>query len=442
MKPYPKYKESKFPWIGLIPDNWQNKKIKHTTYVKGRIGWKGLKSDEFKEKSYALLVTGVDFNGGLVDWDNCYQIDKERYDEDPYIQLHENDLLITKDGSIGKIALVRNLNGLATLNSGIFVTRPTSHYKTEFMYWILNSSVFNGFIAYNSTGTTIKHLYQNVFEEFQFPTPPILEQQKISAYLDHKTTRINTLIEKKKRLIELLKEERTAVINQAVTKGIDPNVPMKDSGIEWLGEIPVHWEIKRLKYITDVERGKFTHRPRNDPKLYGGDHPFIQTGDVSNADKFITSYSQTLNDKGLNVSKKFTKNTLVMTIAANIGDVGILDFNACFPDSVVGFNPKLFMTRDLLFYLLLVLKEEMLKTSIQNTQLNFNIERTQNLKISLPPKNEQNDIVCFIENETSRIDTIITKTKKEIDLLQEYRTALISEVVTGKIDVRDWKEGV
>lgn len=163
MKAYPAYKDSGVKWIGQVPKEWRFKRIKHTTYVKGRIGWKGLRSDEFLEKGYAFLITGTDFSNGLIDWKTCYHIDRERYEEDPYIQLKEDDLLITKDGTIGKVALVKNLDGFACLNSGIFVVRPTTpDYITRYMYWVLISSTFKEFNHYTSSGSTIKHLYQNV----------------------------------------------------------------------------------------------------------------------------------------------------------------------------------------------------------------------------------------------------------------------------------------
>src|SRR5690606_10229535 len=120
---------------------------------------------------------------------------------------------------------------------------------------------------------------------------------------------------------------------------LDSSAAMKSSGTPWLGDIPKHWTPKKIKYMTKILRGKFSHRPRNDPRFYGGNYPFIQTGDVANVRKFVSTYSQTLNDDGLRVSKEFPAGTLVMTIAANIGDMAILNFKACFPDSIVGFVP-------------------------------------------------------------------------------------------------------
>jgi type I restriction enzyme S subunit len=221
-------KDSGIEWIGEIPEHWDTIRIKHATYVKGRIGWHGLRSDEFIDEG-PFLVTGTDFVNGIVNWNSCYHVSKDRYDQDPYIQLKENDLLITKDGTIGKVALVKGLKSEATLNSGIFVTRPLSNnYITDFMYWILNSEVFTAFFEYMSNGTTIQHLYQNVFNEFAFPIPPLQEQQAIANYLDRETSQIDNLIEKTEQSIEYLKEYRTALISSAVTGKIDVRGTVSD----------------------------------------------------------------------------------------------------------------------------------------------------------------------------------------------------------------------
>ena len=267
-----------------------------------------------------------------------------------------------------------------------------------------------------------------------FPSPS--EQTAIAAFLDRKTAEIDSLIANKERLIALYEEEKTAVINQAVTKGLDPNAEMKDSGVEWLGEVPVHWEVKKLKYLTRIFRGKFGHRPRNDERLYHGDFPFIQTGEVTNSDKYIEGYKQTLNERGYAVSQEFPAGTLVMTIAANIGDVAILNCDACFPDSIIGFFPSEWITVDFLYYKFVSARNVLLGMATQNTQQNLNIDRISPLDISYPPVTEQTAIVLHIETQCSHIDAIITKLKQQINLFREYRTALISEAVTGKIQIK------
>ena len=205
-----------------MPEHWRVKKIKHTTYLKARIGWKGLTSDEYQEEGYAYLVTGTDFSVKYINWGNCHYVDKNRYDDDPFIQLRNGDLLVTKDGTIGKLALVKGLNKPACLNSGVFLVRPENSYCiTEYLYWVLGSDVFTVFQDLSSLGSTIQHLYQNVFEDFVFPIPPIQEQHNIASFLDRETSKIDTLIEKSRRSIGLIKERRSALISAAVTGKID-----------------------------------------------------------------------------------------------------------------------------------------------------------------------------------------------------------------------------
>ena len=200
--------------------------------MKGRIGWQGLRFEEFTEEG-PYLVTGTDFQNGIVDWATCYHIPDQRYQEDPFIQLREHDLLITKDGTIGKVAVVRDMPGPASLNSGVFVTRAIKPvYTTRYLYWVLISDVFNGFIESKKSGTTIAHLYQNVFVEFAYPAPTIDEQRAIADFLDRETTKIDQMIAKVETAIERLQEYRIALITAAVTGKIDVRRRTVDNALE------------------------------------------------------------------------------------------------------------------------------------------------------------------------------------------------------------------
>jgi type I restriction enzyme S subunit len=432
---YPEYKDSGVPWLGAVPQHWSVQRVKQNSYVKGRVGWKGLTSDEYLDEGYAYLVTGTDFRSKAISWADCYCVDHERYEDDPFIQLRNGDLLITKDGTIGKLSLITGLDRPACLNSGIFLVRPLSAYSTEFLYWVLASKVFGHFCDLLSTGSTIQHLYQNVFENFAFPIPTPAEQAAIAAFLDRETAKIDALVAEQERLITLLKEKRQAAISHAVTKGLNPNAPMKDSGIEWLGDVPAHWEVQAVRHFAHVLRGKFSHRPRNDPAFYDGNFPFIQTGDITGAVKFITTYRQTLNELGTSVSKEFPAGTLVMAIAANIGDVAILDFPAYFPDSIVGLIPKDGVELNFLFYLMQAMKQPMLMTATVSTQMNLNVDQIVSMVAAKPPIGEQAAIIEFLDKQVAKADSLEGEAQSAITLLQERRAALISAAVTGKIDV-------
>lgn len=217
-----KLKPSGVDWIGDIPEHWEVWRIGHTSYVKARIGWKGLRSDEFLSDGYAYLITGTDFKNGGVDFQNAYHIHQERYDEDPFIQVFNGDLLITKDGTIGKVAVIENLDKPACLNSGVFVVRPLSNkYISRFLYYIIESIVFKEFVQFTSFGTTINHLYQNVFVTFKFPLPKISEQEKIIEFIVKELAERNELISKYQKQIDLMQEYKTSLISKAVTGKID-----------------------------------------------------------------------------------------------------------------------------------------------------------------------------------------------------------------------------
>ncbi|MBI5326672.1 MAG: restriction endonuclease subunit S, partial [Deltaproteobacteria bacterium] len=202
MKRYEKYKLSGVEWIGRIPGNWNVKRLKFNTYIKARVGWHGLRADEFSLTDGVFCVMGTDLQNGVINWENCYRVSEERYQEDHYIQLRENDLLITKDGTIGKVAIVRNLKEKATLNSGVFVVRPERReYVTPFMYWALQSPVFSEYVNYTSKGSTINHLYQETFFNLPFVIPSGEDQTAIASFLDEKTTQIDTLIANKQKLL-------------------------------------------------------------------------------------------------------------------------------------------------------------------------------------------------------------------------------------------------
>lgn len=445
MKKYDDYKDSGIEWIGEIPKHWSLKKIKHTTYVKGRIGWQGLRSDEFLEEAESLVVTGTDFIEGKINWKTCYQIPIERYNEDINIQLKENDLLITKDGTIGKVSLVKNMPKIATLNSGVFLTRPlTNDYITKFMYWVLVSEVFKTFYDFNKSGSTIQHLYQYVFNEFDFTKPSIEEQTQIANYLDHKTTQIDRLISKKQQSITLLQEERIAVINQAVTKGLDPKVKMKDTGIEWLGKIPEHWEVKRLKYCF---------------KIFGG-FAFSSSAFTTEGVQIVKIGNLYQNQLNLDraptfVSREFinshsnflaTQDDILMSLTGTLGKrdygyailvrnedtlmvnqrVALIKAN---DDMCIEFSINMFHCESYLNQLYMI--------PTGTKQGNLSCEDVLSISMAIPSKEEQLKIGEYLKQKSNEIDVIISKTQQEIELLKEYKAALISEVVTGKVDIRD-----
>lgn len=212
-------KDSFVEWIGKIPEGWNTIKIKFTSWLKGRIGWDGLKSGEFIEEG-PYLITGTDFIDGGINWDTCVHISEERFMEDELLHIYENDLLITKDGTIGKLAIVKDCPEKVSLNSGVMIIRNTTKWKylDKYLYYILSSEQFYLWYGLSQSGnSTIKHLYQGQFYDFEFTYPDLNEQKKISDYLDEKCADIDKLIEIKKQKINQLDEYKKSLIYEYVT---------------------------------------------------------------------------------------------------------------------------------------------------------------------------------------------------------------------------------
>jgi type I restriction enzyme S subunit len=435
---YPEYKDSGVEWLGQVPVEWGVTKLKYTASIFGRIGFRGYTVDDIVDEGDGAIVLSPSNIG-----EDRFTLEKRsylswyKYYESPEIMVTNGDVLLVKTGSTyGKSAIVSVVNEPMTINPQMALIKG-SNLDSRFLTYLLNSSLIKAKIEVINTGSGMPTMTQENINRLPVPRPSNEHATTIANFLDHETAKIDTLIDKQQQLITLLKEKRQAVISHAVTKGLNSSALMRDSGVEWLGEVPEHWALKNYRYATQIYRGKFGHRPRNDPAFYDGEYPFIQTGDVARAGKKITTYKQTLNERGISVSQKFPSGTLVMAIAANIGDTAILDFEAYAPDSVVGFKPNDDVNLEFLRYSLMASLPALEQTSTQSTQANLNIDRIG--KATFPPLIEQQEIVAKLDNLHEKYADIEKKAESAIGLMQERRTALISAAVTGKIDVRNWQ---
>ena len=225
--------------------------IKFNTYMKGRLGWQNLRADEYTEDG-PLLVSSEHFYDDRIAWEECNHASQERYEIAPEIQLRPHDVLFMKDGAaMGKLAYVDELPAPACINSHLLLMRPQySSYVPRFLFYVLKSHMFQAYMITRRTGTTFFGFSQESMGEFPLSFPSVKEQFQIVDFLDRETTQIDALIAKQKRLIAVLQEKRQALISHAVTKGLNPDAPMKDSGVEWLGEVPAHWELVRVGHIS------------------------------------------------------------------------------------------------------------------------------------------------------------------------------------------------
>lgn len=441
-KPYPEYNDSGIEWLGEVPKHWQVRRLKLLSTLSGRIGFHGLSSSDYGSDGI-ILVSGVDFRNWHVDWNRCNRIPEEWYEKDKNIQLRNGDLLVTKDGTIGKTAVVRGLQERAVLNAGVIVVRPQrpDSYDTRFMLYVINSMVFTEFINIKRTGATVHHLYEATFNDFVIPLPSLTEQAAIADFLDSETAKIEALIAKKERLIELLEEKRTALISHTVTKGLDPNVPIKQSGIEWLGEIPAHWEVKRLKHLVSFRGGG---TPSKDiAEYWQGDTPWVSPKDmksetIDDTEDHITA--EAISDSATRVIEAGAVLLVVRSgilrhaipVATNTCSVAVnQDMKALIP------GPEL--TSEYLKYFIAGQQAPLLVEWRKQGATVESIEHAflANSLMPVPPLLEQEAVTAVLDREAAKIDALVGKVSQALHRLTEYRTAVISAAVTGKIDVRE-----
>ena len=432
-RPYTATKQSGVEWLGQVPEHWEVLPGRACLTEKIQEQNLGLREKTVLSLSYGdIVVRPPEKLHGLVPSSfETYQI------VNPLdIVVRPTDL--QNDQNSLRFGLSR-YRGIIT--SAYMCLRNSNRLVREYAYHLLHTydlmKIFYGLgsgLRQNLSWTDFKYLPCCV--------PTLHEQTAIVRFLDHADRRIRCYIRAKERLIELLEEQKQAIIHQAVTGQIDvrtgqPYPAYKYSDLEWSPEVPEDWEVWRLKQAARILRGRFTHRPRNDPALYDGPYPFVQTGDVARAGKNVRTYSQTLNEAGRAVSRVFPAGTLVMAIAANIGDVAVLDFDACFPDSVVGFVPRTSVQRDYLYYLFVAMKRKLIRDAPVNTQGNLNVDRLGFQEIPLPTLPEQECVVQHIDATTGDLDIAVGRVRRQIRLLREFRTRLIADVITGKVDVRE-----
>ena len=422
-------KDSGIEWIGEIPEGWEVAPIRSCFDEVRTKNTNGQEQNALQFK-FGSIISKTNFNANADD----YVADAiTNYTVVLPDTVMINGLNLNYDFKSLRVALVKEKGVITSAYLAIFPDRKkiSPQYATY---------LFKGYetkMAFHNMGAGIrKTLGYKEFKNQPLLLPSEKEQNKISAYLDSKCSHIDIMLSKIRSSIEEYKKLKQAVITQAVTKGVRGEREMKDSGVEWIGEIPKEWVCEKIKYATSISRGLFNHRPRNDERYYNGKYPFIQTGDVANATKYIVSYSQTLNELGKSVSKEFPKGTLTMTIAANVGDVAILNFDAYFPDSVVGFVPNKNIRTLYLFYVFSAMKDEFIRTAIKSTQLNLNIDRVKETFIPVTLNvNEQCEIENYLESKCAEIDGLIAKKEQLVKELESYKKSLIYEVVTGKREV-------
>ncbi|WP_417371978.1 restriction endonuclease subunit S [Gelidibacter japonicus] len=435
MKKYDNYKDSGIEWIGEIPEHWESTKLKF--FGESIIGIIYSPDDVVTTGEGILVLRSSNIQDGKLAFEDCVFVNKEV--QEKYLTKDGDILLCARNGSahlVGKAAYIDKQNEGITFGAFMSIVRSE---LDKYLFYFFNSQVFKAQTGLFST-STINQLTSSTLNNMfiSFPRDK-QEQTAIANYLDRKTTEIDQLIADKKRLLELYEEEKTAIINQAVTQGINPDVPMKDSGIEWLGEIPEHWEVKRLSWCFEIIGSGTTPKAGSEEYYSNGEFNWLLTGDLTDGDILETSKKVTQKALDDHTSlKRYPVNSVVMAMyGATIGKLGILKIPTTVNQACCVMGNAIHLHYQFAFFLLLAARNEIINMSYGGGQPNISQELIKSFRVQVPPIEEQKAIVHHIETKCALIDIKTENTKKLIDLLTEYRTALISEVVTGKIKVTE-----
>jgi type I restriction enzyme S subunit len=421
MSKYTNYIETGIEWLKEIPSHWNKIRLRYlcdiTTGSRDTV-------DREDDGQYPFFVRSK-----TIERISTFSYDGEA-------------ILTAGDGDICKIW--HHVNEKFDFHQRVYMLYNFKNITGRFLYYYISENFYYDVFKL-SAKNTVDSLRLPMFLNFPVAVPPLEEQIKIAQYLDHQTAIIDQLILQKERLIELLKEKRQAVINEAVTKGLNPDAIMKDSGIEWLGEVPTDWKIKRLRYL-----GKCQNGVSQGGEYFGSGDPFVSYGDVyknmtlplevaglaksTSSDKevysvlegdvFFTRTSETIEEIGF-------ASTCLQTIS-----------NAVFAGFLIRFRPiSNIIDKNFSKYYFRSHIPRMFFVKEMNlvTRASLSQELLKSLPVLLPTLSQQKEIASFLDNKVNQFNSLIANVDSVILKLKEYRQAIISEAVTGKIDVRDWQ---
>lgn len=444
-QPYPEYKDSGVEWIDHMPNAWTVSRIKFFASLNSS---KSELNHLPRETEVTFLPMEAIGEQGELDTSRTKMLSEV---SSGYTYLAEGDVCIAKITPCfenGKGAIVRGLkNGLAFATTEVVPLRYSSNCNPEFLYYLLTSAPFNKQAEgsmYGAGGQ--KRVADSFIANYHFAKPNFSEQTQIAAFLDHETAKIDRLIAKQEELIRLLKEKRQAVISHAVTKGLNPHAPFVDSGIEWLGQVPKHWEVKSLKYLMSLTSGGTPSKANTD--YWEGTVPWASSKDLKSDELFDTQDHITQKALDQRAAQLVPLGSILTVVRGMIllhtFPVVITRVPMAINQDLKAIQPTACVKADFLAWLLRGISNVVLSITDEaghGTKV-LRMEAWLAIEVPVPPLEEQAQIITTIVKQLDRLATLTVKAQQATILLQERRTALISAAVTGKIDVRDWQASV
>jgi len=439
--PYPAYRDSGNTLLGNVPKHWVVKRLKYVS-PNVTVGVVVNPSTYFEDGGTVLFLRGVDISRDKITTENVKKMSEASNAINSKSTLREGDLVSMRVGYPGVTAVIpRDLDGANC--ASLLIIRKPNEISSRLLCYQINTDIGRNQIKLLQQGAAQEQINVSDIVNFWVVCPPQNEATKVEQFLDHETAKIDTLIEKQQQLIQLLKEKRQAVISNAVTKGLNPNAPMKDSGVEWLGEVPEHWNVCRLKQIiksgSSISYGIVQPGDALDDGV-----PFVQTTNMSQGNFDLDELQKTTEE----IARSYPRSRLdggevILGIRASIGAAFVV------PEHLKGANlsrgvariiPNESITSSFLvsYFRTDSVKRYWSLSKQGSTFSEVSIETVRELTLPIPPVSEQVEISNFVKHKLEVLENIIENAVEQKQLLQERRTALISAAVTGKIDVRNF----
>lgn len=420
---YPQYKGLPVAWLPTLPSGWEARRLKFCAQLVNA------KVADAEQDFYVALENVESLTGRYLPSEVVGE------PESVVSRFAVDDVLFGK--LLPYLAKAWKAERAGVCSTEFFVLRGRK-YAPEFLRWLCLSPGFVGQVDGSTFGSKMPRASWDDVGELPTPLPPQHEQRAIAAFLDRETARIDALIEKKRRLIELLQEKRAAVISVAVTKGLDPLASMKDSGEKWMGRVPTHWNVAALGYLATVETGATPDR--DNAAFWDGDIPWIKTGEIDY--RPIRGAEECITQAGLlNSSTRISPpGTLLMAMygqGTTRGRVALLEVHAAYNQAcaAIRFGPRVIGQFGRYFFI--AAYDFIRDFGNETSQMNLSASIIRKFRLPVPPLDEQAAIVSKLDSETSTIEALAGRVQSAIDLLQEQRSAIISAAVTGQIDVRE-----
>ncbi|MFO1315867.1 MAG: restriction endonuclease subunit S [Burkholderiales bacterium] len=437
---YSAHKDSGVEWIGQIPEHWMVPAVGHRYEV--ALG-KMLDEKRISGEHLAPYLRNVDVQWDHVNVQDLPEMDFRPSERERY-RLKAGDLLVCEGGEVGRAAIWNDQLPECYYQKALHRLRPTRPDRDcpRFMYYLLHSAVASGIFTDGGGKSTIAHLPAETLRAYRLPFPDVAEQRDIVRTLDRETIRIDALIAKKTKFIDLLDKKRQVLITQSVTKGLNPKAKARSSSYQWMGEIPVHWQIAPLKYVARLESG---HTPsRQHPEYWENcTVPWFTLADIWRVRKagqvVVSETAEKVSELGLanSSARKLPAGTVILSRTASVGFPAIMGTEMATSQDFGAWicGPRLHNVY--LYYVLLAMRPELDRLMIGSTHKTIYMPDIEAFRCPLPPVEEQRSIAEYLTRGTQRIDTIIAKTRESIELITRRRSALITAAVTGQIDLRE-----